>query len=175
MEEANFIINTTMTKEDYRRFLYIATFRRNRITIPILLIISLVGSLIISFENGHINYLLLIISWILLFCLSIFVVVLKVEQKNRQRIKTDKTGTFDSINTLYFFEDKMVIENKDLKSTGQLKYDQFFSLLESRDYFIFYLTMNQASLVRKVDVESLSELRGFIINKFEGRYYKIRK
>ena len=77
----------------------------------------------------------------------------KVEKKNTRRIKTDKTGTFDSINTLKFYEDRIVMENQELKSKGELKYNQFFTLMESKDYFIFYFTANQASLVRKKDIE----------------------
>ena len=57
-------------------------------------------------------------------------------------------------------------ENKELKSTGELKYSQFYALLESKDYFIFYLTVNQASLIRKKDVENLSVFREFLVEKF---------
>jgi len=155
-----------MSKEDYRKFLYIATFRRNKLIIPLLGLISLVAGLMISFENEHINFLKLIISWIALFALAIAVVVFKVERRNSQRIKTDKTGTFDSINTLKFYEDRIVFENKELKSTGELKYGQFYALLESKDYFIFYLTVNQASLIRKKDVDNLSVFREFLVEKF---------
>jgi hypothetical protein len=90
-----------------------------------------------------------------------------------QRIKTDKTGTFDSVNTLEFYDDRMVAENKELKSTGQLKYDQFYALMESKDYFIFYLTLNQASLVRKKDIDDLDTFKEFIVEKFGDRYKKI--
>jgi len=155
-----------MSKEDYRKFLYIATFRRNKLIIPLLGLISLVAGLMISFENEHINFLKLIISWIALFALAIAVVVFKVERRNSQRIKTDETGTFDSINTLKFYEDRIVFENKELKSTGELKYGQFYALLESKDYFIFYLTVNQASLIRKKDVDNLSVFREFLVEKF---------
>ena len=34
----------------------------------------------------------LLVAWVLLFVLSIAVVIFKVERKNSQRIKTDKTG-----------------------------------------------------------------------------------
>ena len=166
MEQPKIIINTTMSKEDYRKFLYIATFRRNKLIIPLLGLISLVAGLMISFENEHINFLKLIISWIALFALAIAVVVFKVERRNSQRIKTDETGTFDSINTLKFYEDRIVFENKELKSTGELKYGQFYALLESKDYFIFYLTVNQASLIRKKDVDNLSVFREFLVEKF---------
>lgn len=173
MEQPEIIINTTMSKEDYRKFLYIATFMKNKLTIPLLGLIALIAGLIISFEGNHLNFVKLIISWIVLFALAIAVVLLKVERRNAKRIKTDKTGSFDSINTLKFYEDRLVFENKELKSTGELKYSQFYALLESKEYFIFYLTVNQASLVRKKDVENLDAFREFLADKFGDKYKKI--
>lgn len=173
MEEAKIIIDTTMSKEDYRKFLYIATFKRNKVIIPMLGLISLVGSMILSLDSGNLNLIKLIISWVLLFTLAIIVVLFKVERRNAQRIKTDKTGTFDSINTLKFYDDKIVMDNKALKSTGELKYNQFFALMESKDYFIFYLTINQASLVRKKDVDNLNAFREFVVEKFGSKYKSI--
>jgi len=173
MEEPRIIVNTTMSKEDYRRFLYIATFRRNKLILPFLGLISLIASLIISFESDGLNITKLIISWIALSVLAIAVVVLKVERRNAQRIKTDKTGAFDSINTLKFYEDRIVFENRELKSTGELKYSQFYALLESKDYFIFYLTVNQASLVRKKDVEDLNGFKELLAEKFGTKYKNV--
>jgi len=173
MEEPRIIVNTIMTKEDYRKFLYIATFRRNKLIIPLLCLISLIGSIIIGIGNGDINLVLVITSWVFLFALSIMVVVFKVERKNAQRIKTDKTGAFDSVNILKFYDDKITMENKALKSTGELKYEQFYAVMESRDYFIFYFTVNQASLIRKKDVDNLKEFKEFIVNKFRNKYKEI--
>ncbi|NMA01341.1 MAG: YcxB family protein, partial [Clostridia bacterium] len=99
--------------------------------------------------------------------------VFKVERRNAQRIKTDKTGAFDSINTLKFYEDRIVFENKELKSTGELKYSQFYALLESKDYFIFYLTVNQASLVRKKDLDDISAFKEFLVKKFGEKFKSI--
>jgi hypothetical protein len=84
----------------WNSLLYIATFRRNKLIIPLLGLISLVASLMISFEGENISFTKFIISWIALFALVVAVVVFKVERRNVQRIKTDKTGAFDSINTL---------------------------------------------------------------------------
>ncbi|NLX65027.1 MAG: YcxB family protein [Clostridiaceae bacterium] len=129
--------------------------------------------MIVSYESGVLDYIKLLIGWIILFASAIAVVLFKIERKNAQRIKTDKTGAFDSINTLKFYEDRIVFENEKLKSTGELKYDQFYSLLESKDYFIFYLTINQASLIRKKDVDNISELKEFLVNKFGDKYKSI--
>ena len=171
MEQPEIIINTTMSREDYRRFLYIAAFRRNKAIIPLLALISLAGSIFVSLEHGHVNVLKLIISWIGLLVLAMAVVVFKLELRYRQHIKTDKTGAFDSINTLKFYDDKIVIENKALKSTGEIKYSQFYALMESKDYDIFYLTINQASLLRKNDIDNFAAFKEFIIGKF-GKKYK---
>jgi len=173
MEEPKIIINTTMSKEDYRKFLYIATFKRNKFIIPMLSLIALFGGIIINLGDGSINLAKLIISWILLFALAIIVVIFKVERKNAQRIKTDKTGAFDSVNTLKFYDDRIVIENEALKSKGELKYNQFFGVMESKGYFIFYLTVNQASLIRKKDIENLNAFKEFIAGKFKGKYKNI--
>lgn len=167
------VINTIMTKDDYRKFLYIATFRRNKFIIPFIGLISLMGSIIVSLDSDNLNFIKLVVSWIFLFALAIGIVLFKVERKNAQRIKTDKTGTFDSINTLKFYEDRIVIENKALKSKGELKYNQFYALMESKEYFIFYLTANQASLIRKKDIEDLNVFRDFIIKIFGNRYKRI--
>ncbi|HOL15997.1 MAG TPA: YcxB family protein, partial [Bacillota bacterium] len=98
-------------------------------------------------------------------------VVFKVEMRAAQRVKTDKTGTFDSVNTLKFYDDRIVIDNQALKSTGELEYGQFYALMESKDYFIFYLNLNQASLVRKKDIDNPGAFKEFIVGKF-GRKYK---
>lgn len=173
MEEPKIIINTIMSKEDYRKFLYIATFKRNKFIIPMLCLIALLGGIMISLDNGHLDLTKFIISWILLFALAIIVVLFKVERKYAQRIKTDKTGAFDSVNTLKFYDDRIVIENQALKSRGELKYNQFFAVMESKDYFIFYLTANQASLIRKRDIDNLNAFKEFIIGKFKSKYKSI--
>ena len=170
MEQPKMVINTIMTKEDYRKFLYIATFRRNKFIIPFIGLISLIGSIIVSLDSY--SFIKLVASWIFLFALAIGIVLFKVERKNAQRIKTDKTGTFDSINTLKFYDDRIIMENEALKSKGELKYGQFYALMESKDYFIFYLTANQASLIRK-EILMILILLGNLLLTIENKYKRI--
>jgi len=173
MEEPKIIINTKMSKEDYKKFLYIATFRRNKFVLPFIGVISLLAGIIISCNNGYFNIPIFLISWALLFALAIIVIILKVERRNAQRVKSDKTGTFDSTNTLEFYENRLIMKNETLKSTGELKYDQFYAVMETKDYFIFYITANQASLIRKQDISDLSFFKSFLLDKFSGKYKEI--
>ena len=62
-----------------------------------------------------------------------------------------------------------------MHSSGELRYDQIYQLLETHDYFIFYLTANQASLVRKKDVTDVAAFRTFLQEKFAGTYKKMGK
>lgn len=172
MEDCRFVINTIMTREDYRRFLYFSAFRRKKSTIPLLASFALIGGILIGMEGDEINWVIFLVSWISLFVLAIVIVIFQIERKNVRRIKTDKTGTFGSVNTLRFYDDRVVMENEQQKSTGTLKYEQFYALVENKDYFIFYTTENLASLIRKKDIDDPNAFRDFIAGKFNGRYKK---
>ena len=173
VEEPKFYIETTMTKEDYKKFLYIATFRRNKLLIPLLIFMSIIGSVVIGFDTDGFSWVRFILSFLVLTPLAFVIIILQIERKNAKRIKTDQTGSFDSINKLTFYEDKMMLQNEAFKSTGEVQYAQFYGVLESKDYFIFYVTVNQASLIRKIDVEDVSSFRTFLMNKFKERCRKI--
>lgn len=171
MEDVRFHIHTTMEKEDYRKFLYIATFRRNPLALVMVGAIAVIASVVMNLDSMNLTKILM--TAVLLFIISIGVVCLSVERKNKARLSSDNTGAFGSINSLKFYEDRLVMENEAMKSVGELRYDQFFSLLEHKDYFIFYITQNQASLVRKKDVKELEQFGAFLREIFQGKYKRI--
>jgi hypothetical protein len=132
--------------------------------------------LVIVFDNGNFSAVKFILGWVFLYAVAVLTVVLKVERVNAKRVKTDKTGTFDNVNTLKFYVDRIVFENDALRSKGELKYNQFYAVLESKDCFILYLTANQATLIRKKDVENLNLFKDFLL-KNSRKYikrYKLR-
>jgi len=45
--------------------------------------------------------------------------------------------------------------------------------MESKDYFMFYLTANQASLVRKKDLDDLNAFKEFMVKTFGKKYKRI--
>lgn len=170
MMEPIYLIETTMEKEDYRKFLYTATFLRNKLVIPLIALISLVGSVVISAGEPWRKLWTVLLLWGVLFVLSVAVICLRVEAKNKQRIKTDRTAAFGSKAILKFFADSLTMEQPAFASVGTMGYDQFFELLESKDYYIFYLNANQATLIRKKDVADKEGFEKFIREKFAGRY-----
>ena len=173
MNEIIYTVRTTMEKEDYRKFLYWATFYKNKIVVPMIVCLAFVCSMILNCDFQYVSWGKVMLYWAFFFTLAIAIVCLKVERKNKLRVNTDNTGTFGSLNELKFYSDKVVMDNAALKSTGQLKYSQFYSVIESKDYFIFYITANQASLIRKKDIDFLDSFRHFIIEVFCDKYRRI--
>ena len=173
MEKECFIIKTRMEKSDYRKFLYIATFCKNKITIPMILLISFIGAII--YCQGIMGFHIVAVGvWtIIMFVVSMSVICFRVERRNNKRMATDATGAFDSESILTFYEDRVIMENECMKSKGELTYAQFYFVLESKEYFIFYINANQASLIRKKDIDNCEEFKSFLLKTFAGRYKHI--
>ena len=169
-----FTVETTMNKKDYHKFLYIATFLRSKIIIPFMIAISGIMSFLLTYNESPFNITKFISFWIFLLAIAIFVVIFKVERRNKQRIKTDKTGFFGSKETLDFYEDYIKIKSTAIEGETKIKYSQFYQVLESKGYFITYFNVNQAYLIRKedLDVDTIEKLR-LLYQKVMGKNYKM--
>ena len=170
-----FTVKTSMEKEDYRKFLYTATFLRSKIIIPFIFIISGIVAAFLAYGQGQFNKIEFIIMWIVLVIVAFLTIIFKVERKNKQRIKTDKTGVFNSEEILDFYEDFLIIKSTVFEGESKIKYNQFYQVLESKDYFLNYFNMNQASLIRKkdMDAETTKKLRRLYQEKMGEKYRKI--
>lgn len=172
-EKVVFEIKTMMEKEDYRKFLYIATFRRKPIILPM---IGLFAFLVAWLQGGlgeHFSMFRILLLWMFLFAIGVGTVCFRVERRNKDRIKTDQTGTFGSETILTFYEDSLKMVTPNVEGTSTLQYHQFYQVLESKDYFIFYFSKNLASLLRKKDMEDIDDFREFIKQKISRRCRKI--
>ncbi len=168
-----YIIETTMEKEDYRKFLYTASFLKNVYTLPLIGALTLLGAVVISWVNDFFTFLGVVLLWVVLFACSTAMICYRIERKNRQRVRTDKTGTFGSKSVLKFYDDHLVMETPSAEATMSLAYPQFYQLLESKDYFIFYFNSHQASLLRKKDIQDTAAFRRFVKDKFHSSYKSI--
>lgn len=64
----------------------------------------------------------------------------------------------------------MEMETPALHSHAELRYEQFYGVMESKDFFIFYITMNQASLIRKKDVIEFMWFTSFLLERADSIY-----
>ena len=130
-ENLLFTVETTMDTKDYRKFLYIATFLRSKVIIPFILAIAALMAWLLTFSEGYFNVTKFIIYWLFLAIIAFLTVIFKVERKNKQRIKTDRTGAFGAKETLEFYESFVVIKSTAFE--GKLRLNIFNSTsIESR-------------------------------------------
>lgn len=170
MNSSLYTIRTTMEPDDYCTFLFIATFLRNPLTIPMIAGISLLGAVLSAWLSDSFSLRFVLIFWVILFFAAIVTICFKIQRKNKQRIQTDKTGTFQNMSILTFFDDHMMMETPSLQASCTLQYDQFYELLESKDYLIFYLSQNQASILPKKDIPNPNTFLPFVAKQFPCRY-----
>lgn len=52
----------------------------------------------------------------------------------------------------------------------EINYDQFYSVRESKYYYMFYFSLYQVVLIPKRDIEQVDEFKKFIVEKLEKRY-----
>lgn len=168
-----FTVKTSMGKEDYHKFLYIATFLRSKIIIPFIFLISALMAAFLAYSENQFSVTKFIALWIVLAMVAILTIIFKVEMRNKQRIKTDKTGVFNAEEVLDFYEDFLIIKSTVFEGESKINYSQFYQVLESKDYFITYFNVNQASLIRKKDIdkETIEKLRS-LYKKVMGKKYK---
>lgn len=173
--EILFKLSTVMDKEDYRKFLYISTFKRNKKSVIVVLLFSLIAAVLICLTGFGFSLNSFFISWVSMFCIIFAGICAKIEWRYIQRIKTDNTGVLGSTTYIDFYEDYLTMESPISEGKSKLEYEKFYKLIECGTYFMFYYSMNMATLLRKKDMEDvdIDEFRNFIKNKFEGKYQKI--
>lgn len=173
MEDAIFTVETRMEKEDYRKFLYTATFRKSVFTLPLIGAMAFFGALIVGRLRQFYAPAFLLLTWLLFCVLAIGAVCFMVEVQNNRRFKAVGADASDSQSRMILCEAKMTVT---LLTTGEamaLGYDQIRLLLESKDYFIFYVGANQAFLMRKRDARDPAAVGAFLAEKCVGRYRRI--
>ena len=174
-KNALYEVTTIMEKDDRRKFLYLTTFRKKSITIPLIFLIAAVCSFFTVYMNGNFNFMKFLSIWLILIIIAFGAICFKIELKSKKGINIQKTGNYRSQQTITFYENYIIATNKSAKGTYKIKYDKFYQIQETKNYFIIYNSANSASLVRKkdIDVESQYEIKDFLHRKLGKRFKRI--
>ncbi len=164
-----FKISTKIDKKDYKKFVYITTYFKDlkRLVLFTLLILSLAVFLNID-EIDIVKK--SFFTFIFFIAITIISQVIRINNKINKRIKTDKLGMFDLKTDLYFYDEEINIIDEEKKSNIYLKYSEIYKLIETKDYYLFYLNYNQASILRKRDINKKEDFNNFIKAKFQNNY-----
>lgn len=173
-DKAHFTVTTFMDKEDYRKFLYFATFRKTPALFVALILLSGISSLLLLFILKVFNPVVFAGIWVFMLLSCIAALSFKVERLTKKQINNNPEQLFEFPSILTFYENELVASNRNAEGSTRLAYHEFLSITETTDYIIFYFTDTTANLLRKrdVDKEELSQIREFLKEK-AGKKYRI--
>lgn len=164
MTEPVFVINSRITKEDYKSFIYFTVFVKNKGVI-MSAGLSLVVALLLGYMRGGASVLRCILYFALLFSSALLTLLFKANAVVKQRCTTGSTGFFEE-NCLYRFYDSEVSgELSSIKGGSSLKYSRFYTRSENRSFIMLYINARQAYLIKKRDIADIDSFRAFIKGK----------
>lgn len=165
-------VTTQMERKDYRRFLYLATFCRNHLVIPLLFIVAAIGALAVAYQEGGVKWSGFITAFGVYCVLCFGAVALLVEFRNRQHAKGNTLG-FGQKQVYEFYEDRLVTYTPEDPERAALLYGQMYRVLESRRYLIFYCMANLAFLLRREDLSDAEwEQLTALLRQAMGKRYR---
>lgn len=173
-DKALFTITTFMDKKDYHKFLYFATFRKTPLIMVSLILLSGLGSLLLSFILGIFHPAVLVAIWIFMFLSCIIALSVKIEHIVKKQANENPEQLFEYPSILTFYENELTASNRNAEGSTRLGYKDFLAITETKDYIIFYFTDTTANLLRKQDVdkEDLTQIRNLLKEK-AGKKYRI--
>ena len=168
-----FSVETTIEKKDYRKFLYLHAFILTKFTLLYLIIAPILTGIGINciLEDFPIKYFVLYV--IILSIILVNVVLLKLECQLNHLIKTDKF--WKSTRKLDFYKDYIISSNSIAECESKMKYEQYYKVIETKEYFLCFHNVNIASIIRKKDMESeiCDKLMDIFKEKMGKEYRKI--
>ncbi len=173
-DKARFTITTFMDKEDYRKFLYFATFRKTPTVAVPLIFLSALGSLMLLFILGVFSPVVFFSIWIFMLLSCIVALSFKIERLTKKQVKNHSEQLFEYPSILSFYEEELVASNRNAEGSTRLKYNDFLAITETKDYIIFYFTDTTANLLRKKDLdkEEIVQVCKFLKTK-AGKKYRV--
>lgn len=172
MEQEKFYIVTKMEQEDHKKFMYITTFVMRKTGLIITAVMSVLAGLAVSWILDYVTVGMVVLIAVGYFLMIVGIQCYKINKMNKQRAKTDKAVGFGAESHLHFYDDHILMEMPVTKSSGQLRYDQIYEIMETKEFFAVYTSSNQASLIRKKDIkqEELAAFTGFLKEKMQKQY-----
>lgn len=173
--EPIFKVRSMITESDYKKYLKLVIFKGKKTTIPMLVILPLILSLIISYFSGIFEIKAVLYLFVVFTVISFGVTFFKLLITYTRVKLMDTKSLFNTYNTFYFYEDEIVSENDDIEGKNRVKYISFYQVLESKEYFILNFSDFLVQIIRKKDFDNNEELTKFLKEKLNTRYRIIEK
>ena len=168
-----FKVTSKLEAKDFRKFLYLATFKRSPLIIPVIGLIGIIAASTITFVNGPFTVVKFLGLFLAMFLISYIATCLKVEYRSFV-VKKDKNHPIVKDNhNISFFENYIMPAKNKGKNKTKIEYSKLFKVLKTDEYLVIYYNTSVASFIRKEDLneETWTGLTELLKNKV-GKNFK---
>lgn len=170
-----FKVTSKLEAKDFRKFLYLATFKRSPLIIPVIGLIGLIAASTITFVNGPFTVVKFLGLFLSLFLIAYIATCLKVEYRSFVVKKDKNHPIFKDNHNISFFENYIMPAKNKGKNKTKIEYSKLFKVLKTDKYLVIYYNTSVASIVRKEDLdeETWNGLVDFLKNKLDNKFKKV--
>lgn len=168
MKNTDFVIRSSLDKEDYKKYLFIDMFELRKIFM--IFVIACIVTLSLNYVNHTMNLYNIVEYFAIFFCIVIVMRVVQVYTMYYGIARMYDKGDLKGYNIYSFHEDELTIQNSSQNGSATLKYDIFHTVRQTKDFILLYATARQCSVIRKKDVENIDEFVIYLKNKFKKVY-----
>ena len=163
MKSTDFVIRSSLEKEDYKKYLFIDMFDFRKIFM--IFLISCIVTLSLNYVNHTMSINTIVKYFAIFFGIVMIMRVVQVYSMYYGIAKMYDKGELRGHNT-----DELTIQNSAKNGSVTLKYDIFNSVISTKDFILLYATARQCSVIRKKDVENIDEFLIYLQDKFKKVY-----
>lgn len=172
MKQSEFVVRTSMELDDYKKFLFIDKFQREKVIIYA--VISIFVSLIVNYINKTMNATSFIKYFAIFFLVFMLVRLLKIWSTYQGIKKMQRLNQLGYTNIFSFKEQDLTIQNSKIDGSTNIKYKDIGFVKETKDFILLYVTPKQCSAIRKKDVTDINAFIEFLTEKFAENFKKMK-
>lgn len=169
-------VETRLTKEDYRRFLYFTLYFRKAMYLPVAFVCCLLVGAVWGNHVSGFQWPLFLSGFLGTLGLLTIMLISRVELRLRKRVKEDTDGTFEKYDIIQFGEVLIQIDSDVMNASGTCAYDTFHQVLETRSAFLLYPNPQICSIIPKHNMtKEQQETLARLLQKNTGMRYHYRR
>lgn len=168
-------VSRKVNRIEYRKFLYLAMFHRNRWLLVYLFLLSLIGGYFISRKPEGFSISLFFFSTAILFLLVVAMMVLRYERRNIKHSGLKKDEFYNIVHNVSFYEDKVSVSVEDKKEKKSFRYSDILMVLEGRTMMVIFFGNTFATYLSKKDMgeREYGEVVQILKRKIKEKYRKV--
>lgn len=171
-EDIIFTFDTTLEREDYKKFLRFTTFRSSMKTFLSFVVVAAVSTALIAFLLRRHTITTILFIFLFMLLLSFSLLLLKLDHQVKLLFSDTPSNPFRKQQTITLYKSYMTATNRMNDGITTVYYDELYEIFETADFLICYFDKELVTPIRKHDipVEQYESLCTFLKDTLGHRY-----